>query len=171
MSAARVTSEIGRLRTVMVHAPGAEIDRMVPNMMEQLLFDDILFGEHAREEHGAFTEVLKKLGIEVLDVQDLLEETLQIELARRWLLEPMLEVTSRPVKHDQQRDRAAQQDELLPGSIEQQCDDGKQDVRVPLGADRPGRPVPRQLFVQAERLNQKEIREDRVDGFPRRLED
>ena len=45
MSAARVTSEIGRLRTVLVHAPGAEIDRMVPNMMEQLLFDDILFGE------------------------------------------------------------------------------------------------------------------------------
>lgn len=97
MSAARVTSEIGRLRTVMMHAPGAEIDRMVPNMMEQLLFDDILFGDHAREEHGVFTEVLKKLGVEVLDVQDLLEETLQIELARRWLLQPMLEVTSRPV--------------------------------------------------------------------------
>ena len=97
MSAARVTSEIGRLRTVLVHAPGAEVDRMVPNMMEQLLFDDILFGEHARVEHGVFTKVLQKLGIEVLDVQKLLEETLLIDQARRWLLTPMLEVTSRPV--------------------------------------------------------------------------
>jgi len=97
MSAARVTSEIGTLRTVLVHAPGAEVDRMVPAMMEQLLFDDILFGEHARAEHDAFTRVLAKLGIEVLDAQTLLEETLQIELARRWLLEPMLEVTSRRV--------------------------------------------------------------------------
>lgn len=97
MPAARVTSEIGTLRTVLVHAPGAEVDRMVPAMMEQLLFDDILFGDYARAEHEVFTQVLVKLGIEVLDVQTLLEETLQIELARRWLLEPMLDVTSRPV--------------------------------------------------------------------------
>ena len=40
-----VNSEIGKLSSVLVHLPGAEIDRMVPSMMEELLFDDILFGE------------------------------------------------------------------------------------------------------------------------------
>ena len=40
----RVTSEIGRLSSVLVHLPGPEIDRMIPAMMEELLFDDILYG-------------------------------------------------------------------------------------------------------------------------------
>ena len=43
--AVRVTSEIGRLRRALVHEPGPEVDRMVPAMMEQLLFDDILYGD------------------------------------------------------------------------------------------------------------------------------
>ena len=46
-----VTSEIGRLRRVLIHEPGPEVDRMVPPMMEELLFDDILFGDRARDEH------------------------------------------------------------------------------------------------------------------------
>ena len=40
----KVYSEIGRLRRVLLHRPGSEIDRMVPSMMEHLLFDDILDG-------------------------------------------------------------------------------------------------------------------------------
>ena len=56
-----VTSEIGRLRKVLVHEPGREVDRMVPSMMEDLLFDDILFGERAREEHGRFRRLLQLL--------------------------------------------------------------------------------------------------------------
>ena len=46
-------------RRVLVHEPGPEIDRMVPPMMEELLFDDILFGERAREEHRRFQQVLR----------------------------------------------------------------------------------------------------------------
>ena len=46
-----VTSEIGRLKSVLVHLPGREIDQMIPPMMAQLLFDDILYGQVAREEH------------------------------------------------------------------------------------------------------------------------
>ena len=45
----RVTSEVGRLRKVLVHEPGVEVDHMVPGMMEQLLFDDILYGEEAEK--------------------------------------------------------------------------------------------------------------------------
>jgi arginine deiminase len=72
-----VASEIGKLRSVLVHLPGREIDRMVPTMMGELLFDDILYGNRAREEHRRFQQVLSYVADEVLEVQDLLEEVLQ----------------------------------------------------------------------------------------------
>jgi arginine deiminase len=85
-----VTSEIGRLRRVLVHEPGVEVDRMVPPMMEELLFDDILFGEKARDEHGRFRRLLQVLGIEVVEIADLLRETLENGDARQWLWRMML---------------------------------------------------------------------------------
>jgi arginine deiminase len=85
-----VTSEIGRLRRVLVHEPGVEVDRMVPPMMEELLFDDILFGERARDEHGRFRRLLQILGIEVIEAGDLLLETLADPEAREWLWRMML---------------------------------------------------------------------------------
>jgi arginine deiminase len=72
----RVDSEIGRLRRVLVHRPSREIDWMVPSIMERLLFDDILDGGEAREEHAMFCQVLRQAGAEVLDAQDLLAEVL-----------------------------------------------------------------------------------------------
>lgn len=85
-----VTSEVGRLRRVMVHDPGPEVDLMVPSMMEELLFDDILFGDRAREEHGRFRRLLQLLGVEVLEARSLLEETLEVAEARSWLAEILL---------------------------------------------------------------------------------
>ncbi|PYQ62172.1 MAG: hypothetical protein DMF53_13655 [Acidobacteria bacterium] len=73
----RVDSEIGRLRRVLVHRPGREIDWMVPAMMETLLFDDILDGDEARDEHDLFSEVLRQAGAEVLEAQDLLAGVLK----------------------------------------------------------------------------------------------
>ncbi|HEX6640578.1 MAG TPA: arginine deiminase family protein [Thermoanaerobaculia bacterium] len=72
-----VTSEIGRLKSVLVHLPGREIDLMVPPMMAQLLFDDILYGQVAREEHRRFQQLIRFVADEVLDLQDLLEEVLE----------------------------------------------------------------------------------------------
>jgi arginine deiminase len=71
-----VTSEIGKLKSVLVHLPGREIDLMVPPMMAQLLFDDILYGQVAREEHRRFQQLIRFVADEVLDLQDLLEEVL-----------------------------------------------------------------------------------------------
>jgi len=85
-----VTSEIGRLRRVLVHEPGIEVDRMVPPMMEELLFDDILFGEKARDEHGRFRRLLQVLGIEVVETARLLRETLADPEAREWLWSMLL---------------------------------------------------------------------------------
>lgn len=73
----RVTSEIGKLSSVLIHLPGREIDRMVPAMMEELLFDDILFGSRAREEHRRFQQVLGYVADEVLEIQDLLADVLE----------------------------------------------------------------------------------------------
>jgi arginine deiminase len=85
----RVDSEIGRLRRVLVHRPGREIDWMVPSMMETLLFDDILDGDEAREEHDIFRRVLAQGGVEVLDSQDLLADVLAEESARKRLLDEL----------------------------------------------------------------------------------
>src|ERR1051325_6969210 len=71
-----VTSEIGRLKSVLVHLPGREIDAMVPPMMTQLLFDDILYGQVAREEHRRFQQIIRFVATDVIDIQDLLEEVL-----------------------------------------------------------------------------------------------
>src|ERR1700730_6926196 len=77
-----VTSEIGRLKSVLVHRPGREIDLMVPPMMNQLLFDDILYGQVAREEHRRFQQIIRFVAEEIVEMQDLLEETIADEEGR-----------------------------------------------------------------------------------------
>ena len=74
-----VTSEVGRLKSVLLHLPGREIDLMVPPMMAQLLFDDILYGQVAREEHRRFQQLILFIADEVVELQDLLEEIFEDE--------------------------------------------------------------------------------------------
>ena len=83
----KIHSEIGKLRSVLIHQPGREIDRMVPSMMQNLLFDDILYGSRAREEHRRFQQLLRFVAEEVLEVQDLLEEVLQEPDRKKSVLE------------------------------------------------------------------------------------
>ena len=66
---------------------------MVPSMMEELLFDDILFRDIAYEEHATFRAVLACFAREVLDVQDLLAESLAEEQARTTFVDGLLELT------------------------------------------------------------------------------
>ena len=88
--ALNVRSEIGRLRRVLVHRPGREIDWMVPSMMDRLLFDDILYGQDARGEHDQFRAVLEAAGAETLDPQELLGEVLQQNTVRQELLQHLV---------------------------------------------------------------------------------
>src|SRR5512140_2290570 len=81
-----VTSEIGRLKSVLVHLPGREIDMMVPPMMAQLLFDDILYGQVAREEHRRVQQLIRFVADEVLDIEDLLEEVFEDDDVRRMIV-------------------------------------------------------------------------------------
>jgi len=105
-----VRSEVGRLRRVLVHAPGAEVDHMVPDMMEELLFDDILFGERAREEHGRLRTLMVSLGIQVHDMGDLLVESLAVEGAKDWMMNAMLDDISSPLG---ERMRGASPEDLV----------------------------------------------------------
>lgn len=85
-----VHSEVGRLRTVMVHRPGLEHRRLTPANMADLLFDDVIWVDKAEQEHDAFTEVMRDRGITVLYAQELFSEALIHEDAKRWVLHHML---------------------------------------------------------------------------------
>jgi arginine deiminase len=69
-------SEVGKLRTVLVHRPGLALERLTPANCKDLLFDDLVWVERARAEHAQLTDALTSRGVEVLCLQDLLAETL-----------------------------------------------------------------------------------------------
>jgi arginine deiminase len=75
-------SEVGRLRTVMLHRPGPELKRLTPRNNDKLLYDGVPWVGRAQEEHDAFAQALRDRGVEVLYLTDLLVETLQSEQAR-----------------------------------------------------------------------------------------
>jgi arginine deiminase len=77
-----VRSEVGRLRTVMLHRPGNELRRLTPRNNDALLFDGLPWVDRAQEEHDAFAEALRGRGVEVLYLSRLLAETLEDPDAR-----------------------------------------------------------------------------------------
>src|SRR5690554_4463770 len=82
-----VHSEVGRLRTVMVCAPGRAHARLTPSNCDDLLFDDVLWVERARADHADFVASMTDRGIEVLEFLDLLAETVAVPAARDWVLD------------------------------------------------------------------------------------
>jgi arginine deiminase len=77
-----VSTEVGRLRTVLLHRPGPELQRLTPRNNDKLLFDGIPWVSRAQEEHDTFAEALRSRGVEVLYLTELLVETLAGEAAR-----------------------------------------------------------------------------------------
>jgi arginine deiminase len=75
-------SEVGALRVVIVHRPGAELRRLTPRNNDDLLFDGLPWVARAQEEHDAFAELLSSRGVEVLLLSDLLHEALASGAAR-----------------------------------------------------------------------------------------
>jgi arginine deiminase len=75
-------SEVGALRVVILHRPGAELRRLTPRNNDDLLFDGLPWVARAQEEHDAFAELLRSRGIEVLLLSDLLTEALGSGAAR-----------------------------------------------------------------------------------------
>jgi arginine deiminase len=82
-----VDSEVGRLRTVLLHRPGDELKRLTPRNSADLLFDGIPWVERAQQEHDAFADALRGHGVEVLYLRDLLVEALAATAARDSVIE------------------------------------------------------------------------------------
>jgi len=84
------SSEVGRLRKVLVCRPGLAQKRLTPANCHELLFDDVLWVAQARNDHDAFTSAMVDRGVEVLELHDLLADTVADPAARAWLLDRKL---------------------------------------------------------------------------------
>lgn len=81
-SALGVNSEVGTLRVVILHRPGAELQRLTPRNNDALLFDGLPWVSRAQQEHDVFADLLRSRGVEVLLVSELLTEALASGAAR-----------------------------------------------------------------------------------------
>src|SRR4029453_1635662 len=79
-----VNSEVGTLKTVIVHRPDLAHERLSPTNSHELLFDDVIWVRRARQEHDAFVDLMRERGVEVLLFHDLFAETLDQPEARQW---------------------------------------------------------------------------------------
>ncbi len=82
-----VHSEVGRLRKVLVCAPGTAHRRLTPTNADGLLFDDVMWVENAQRDHADFVDKLTAHGVEVVELHDVVAETLAVPGARDWLLD------------------------------------------------------------------------------------
>src|SRR5512134_2587510 len=96
-----VHSEVGKLRTVLVCRPGLAHQRLTPGNAAGLLFDDVIWVHEAQKDHYDFVLKVRERGVEVLDLHELLAETLEDKAARAWVL-----------------DRRITRNEVGPGGVE-----------------------------------------------------
>ena len=154
-----VSSEIGRLRTVMVHRPGIEIARITPENKDALLFDDLLWLDRAQEEHDRFTAMMTDRDIEVLYFEDLLRDILDMGEIKGQIIDdiitpaqcgPRVAARLRETLREADCDRVV--DVLLGGLLERELDElGIDPLFADLVADRFHyvlRPLPNLLFLR-----------------------
>src|SRR5512139_2493997 len=82
-----VHSEVGKLHTVMVCRPGLAHQRLTPGNCKDLLFDDVLWVHEAQKDHYDFVLKMQERGVEVLELHDMLAQTLAIKEARKFILD------------------------------------------------------------------------------------
>jgi arginine deiminase len=86
----KVYSEIGNLKTVLLHRPGAEIENLIPEHLSRLLFDDIPFLRVARTEHDNFAKVLSDNGVEVIYLENLAAQAVKDKQIREVFLDEVI---------------------------------------------------------------------------------
>lgn len=88
-----VDSEVGTLRQVIVHRPGLELSRLTPNNVDDLLFDEFMWAQRAREEHDAFTRKLRDKGVTVHLFAELLAQALDQPGSREFVHQELVTAT------------------------------------------------------------------------------
>ena len=81
------TAKSASCARVMVCRPGLAHQRLTPGNAAELLFDDVLWVHEAQKDHYDFVLKMRERGIEVLDLHEMLAETLQDKAARAWVLD------------------------------------------------------------------------------------
>jgi len=89
-----VRSEIGKLKAVLLHKPGRELERLTPQYLHELLFDDIPWLKRMREEHDAFANTLRKRGCDVYYYGELLKEILKNKEVKKNLVSDVLAISN-----------------------------------------------------------------------------
>ncbi|MGX5732926.1 arginine deiminase [Bosea thiooxidans] len=82
-----VHSEVGQLRKVMVCTPGGAHQRLTPSNCDALLFDDVLWVEVAKRDHFDFITKMRDRGIDVVEMHNLLAQTVAVPEAKKWILD------------------------------------------------------------------------------------
>jgi arginine deiminase len=82
-----VHSEVGTLRKVLVCAPGLAHRRLTPTNADELLFDDVMWVENAQRDHADFVNKLRSRRVDVVELHDLLAQTVAIPEAKSWILD------------------------------------------------------------------------------------
>ncbi len=89
-----VHSEAGRLRKVMVCAPGLAHQRLTPNNCDELLFDDVVWVSQAKRDHFDFISKMRERGVDVVEMHNLLEETVKNAAALKWILDRKIQTNT-----------------------------------------------------------------------------
>lgn len=99
-----VKSEIGKLRKVLIHRPGGELEHLTPEYLTTLLFDDIPYLKRAQIEHDSFAETLRSCGVEVVYLCDLVAQALDTDPAvrRQFVKEFLSNADTRIVGHEKE---------------------------------------------------------------------
>ena len=119
-----VTSEIGRLRSVLVHTPGPELLAVTPDTREDYLYDDIIDVESARREHRRFVAVLERFAT-VHQVRSLLTDVLGVAAARKLLIQETMDIVPSDAL-------ARELDELPPKQLATYLIEGREEPPGPL---------------------------------------
>jgi len=95
-----VSSEIGRLRGVVVHSPGPELLAVTPSNRADYLYDDIIEAESAQREHRRFIAILERFTT-VYEVRNLLADILASPESRDLLVRETMDIVpSEPLARD-----------------------------------------------------------------------
>jgi arginine deiminase len=111
-----VHSEVGKLRKVIVHRPGLEMERLTPSNAEELLFDDVIWVRKARSGHDAFVDLMREeFGVQVMRVHELLADVVEDPHGRAYLLDNRL--TTNEAGINGTRELRAWMDEMKPKTL------------------------------------------------------
>jgi arginine deiminase len=100
---------------VLVCAPGRAHERLTPTNCDSLLFDDVLWVQNGKRDHFDFITKMRERGVDVVEMHNLLAETLQNPSAKAWLLDR--QITANEVGLGLVEDTRAYLDSLAPRAL------------------------------------------------------